>query len=944
MNRLILSLFLNLIFYTSFSFAQVTNPQTVDIQVQAGHTIKQFTVTNNEHYVFTTDYKDVVMWDLRKRKIISRIPVGARELFAHPINPRYVCIVPNGKFPKDKDFIPVIDAITGEDMGIIEKGEVGTQKTFTNDMALILNNGVVDIYLRETDNLVGSLDATPAPLSGKIDVNHNGDILIGGLYPIIWNIANLTLSKPFDYFGYLMDISTQTGNIVLENNYTRPHRPNHEPQLWDPTTDARFESDGTISISGYNGDISYWNQDGSLQRVVEAKKTLPIFKYQTHEGKTIAATREGIWVGTDNRTLHSNNTINDKLGRFSYVYDVTLPLMNGKFFVACDNCKVIVGDINNTSYYSLFRETSFSVKSAQISPDKNWLLMVGPDLVREAQVDKKFYDITYDRNFSSEPRVCHYLPGNIICVGTTSGEVAFWKRGNQEQLKVEKHHKMALTDIELSPNKKHFYTSDEAGTLVIWDTATLSPIVYLHRLGITDYIFITPDNYYTGSSLLYDKVHFTNGVKIYSFEQFDLVYNRPDIIAERLGADKENVELLHSAWLRRIRRMGYTADELTKEMHAPSIRLLNAKSFPHNTTATSVTLKIKAKDTKYQLSKLMISINGVPIHSRFGIDLSAHNSREVTLDQMVELVSGKNHIEVSCINAKGAESYKEELNIWCEKMVEKPNLYLGLVGVSDYKEAAFKLGYAAKDAEDFKLMIEKYCSHRFNKIKIKILTNSEATKANINSLKEFYSNASINDVAIAFYAGHGVLDKDLNYYLATYDMDFSNPISKGWSFEEFEDMMDGIKPIAKYCFIDACHSGKIIKEEYETDNSRSVESGSVVFRGDGKTLSPTDNAKNINNVISSLFTDFSRGNGSTILSSSGGMEVAIEDKKMSNGLFTWAIKQGVMNKKADTDRDGVIHISELSEYVSAKVSELSAGVQTPGMRLENKHIDFELFK
>ena len=340
----------------------------------------------------------------------------------------------------------------------------------------------------------------------------------------------------------------------------------------------------------------------------------------------------------------------------------------------------------------------------------------------------------------------------------------------------------------------------------------------------------------------------------------------------------------------------------------------------------------------------MISINGVPVQSRYGIDLSDKHLKELTVDEKVELASGRNHIEVSCINERGAESFKTELNIWRENKGNKPDLYLALVGVSDYQDTGYNLGYAAKDAEDFKSLIEKHCRQKFKSVKVRIFTDSEATKANINTLKAFYSEATIDDVAIAFYAGHGVLDKNMDYYLATYDMNFANPKVNGWKYDEFEDMMDGIKPIARYCYIDACHSGRIVKEEYEADNSKVVASGSVVFRGNANTMSLTANAKNINDIISSFFSDFTRGNGSTILSSSGGMEVAIEDKNRSNGLFTWAIKQGVETMEADADRNGVVNMSELAEFVSGKVAELSAGVQTPGMRLENRYIDFEFFK
>jgi hypothetical protein len=253
------------------------------------------------------------------------------------------------------------------------------------------------------------------------------------------------------------------------------------------------------------------------------------------------------------------------------------------------------------------------------------------------------------------------------------------------------------------------------------------------------------------------------------------------------------------------------------------------------------------------------------------------------------------------------------------------------------------LGYASKDAIDFKKLVEQSCKKNFKEIKTVILNDSQATKENILELNKFYADAHIDDVAVIFYAGHGILDKDLNYFLATHDIDFASPTTNGLSYEEFEDIMDGIRPLAKYCFIDACHSGKIEKEEFETDNTKIVAQGSIVFRSNGTIMQLSNKSQMINNTINTLFTDFTKGNGATILSSSNGMEVAIEDKDVANGLFTWAIKDGISGKKADSNKDGIIQIQELANYINKKVSFLSSGVQTPGLRVENKYINFNLF-
>lgn len=933
-------------------FAQTNGAGKINLMVQAGHNIAQFTVTNNERYVLTTDYKSFAMWDLRKRKIISLVPLYINEIYAHPVNPRYICIVPKNHFTHNMKYFDVYDAVTGIMVDKIEKGKVNPRKTFTNEMILKLNNGIVDIYASGSDKYLGSLDATPTALSGSLDINkENGNILVGGISPIIWAPDRLTAFRPMDYYSYLEEVARSSGKLVIQNDHTVPRStdfPEHKYGWgFKRTTSARFEENGTISVCGYDGDISYWNPDGSLHKTIKAKTDGPIFTAYDYNGNTVAVAYRGTFAGKTGKNLEANTYFNDKLGQFKVVYNMTPPIKNGKYLAACDNSMAVTGDFLDPSYYGVFRYTKNPVMSVKVDSLQEWALLSGEEMVQESKLNDSYTNIYYDIiGLGGRIDCASYLPGNIIAAGNGKGTVGFWAKGIPEQIKRMDVHKANINDIALSNNQEQFYTCDDDGCVTIWDCKNLQPIVQMRRTGKDGYMYITPDNFYTGSKDIYNKVHFTKGIQIFSFEQFDLIYNRPDIIAARLGAPQEKIELLQSAWKRRVRRMGFSPDELSLEMHAPSLHITNERTFPHITSKESVTLKIKAKDTKYHLSRLMISNNGVPVHNRSGYDISGNKSNEITLEKTVELTAGRNHIEVTCMNSKGAESYKAQLDIECERPIRKPTLYLGVIGISHYQDNAYDLGYASKDATDFKKLIEQYCKNNFKEIKTVSLNDSQATKNNIQKLHNFYKDACIDDIAIVFYAGHGVLDKDFNYFLATHEMDFTNPATTGLSYDEFEDMMDGIKPLAKYCFIDACHSGKILKEEFETDNTRIVAEGSIVFRGDGTGhfMKLSENAKNINNTINTLFTDFSKGNGATIFSSSNGMEVAIEDKNVANGLFTWAIKQGVSGKKADSDKDGTIQIQELADYINRKVTDLSSGVQTPGLRVENKYINFNLFQ
>ena len=209
-------------------------------------------------------------------------------------------------------------------------------------------------------------------------------------------------------------------------------------------------------------------------------------------------------------------------------------------------------------------------------------------------------------------------------------------------------------------------------------------------------------------------------------------------------------------------------------------------------------------------------------------------------------------------------------------------------------------------------------------------------------LKSFLDKADINDQVILFYAGHGIIDHQLNYYLASYDMDFAHPSEKGIPYEEFESLLDGIAPLKKTMLVDACHSGEIDKEEVQIAQTKQpIQTGEIKFRTVGTSL--TSNGHATSELAKTLFADLRKGTGATIISSAGGMEFAMESGEWKNGLFTYCLLKGLKSGEADMNREGKIMLSELQEYVGKHVTRLSKGKQKPTSRAENIHLDYPIW-
>jgi uncharacterized caspase-like protein len=293
------------------------------------------------------------------------------------------------------------------------------------------------------------------------------------------------------------------------------------------------------------------------------------------------------------------------------------------------------------------------------------------------------------------------------------------------------------------------------------------------------------------------------------------------------------------------------------------------------------------------------------------------------------------------MNNNGAESFKETIYVNSSNEQNK-DLYVVSIGTSKYKDSRFDLKYAAKDAKDVSEQFED--NKLYSTVHNLLLTNERVTKDNIFSVKDFLQNVKVNDVVILFIAGHGVLNKDYDYYYCTHDVDFNQPEERGISYIELEALFDKIKAIRKLLIMDTCHSGEVDKDEIEEIESDSTEAGDIIFRSTSTTiLRERKGLKQTNEVVAEMFNDLNRGTGTTVISSAGGVEFAMESDQWKNGLFTFCLLHGLTSKAADLNKDGVVYLSELQDYIRKEVSIQSNGKQVPTSRFDNISLDYPIW-
>lgn len=500
--------------------------------------------------------------------------------------------------------------------------------------------------------------------------------------------------------------------------------------------------------------------------------------------------------------------------------------------------------------------------------------------------------------------------------------------------------KKDITHISVSPSGK-FGITTKSGQFLLVDPQDGEQEILLVADG-DNFIFKTSENYYKVSKEGFDLVTFRIGNQAYPFEQFDAVFNRPDLVLTKLGCpDTELIGLYKMAYDKRIKKLGLKPSNTVSLKDIPKLDIINATEIPAITEEKSIAVEMKMTDEKALLS-YNIYVNNVPLYGKHGTSLGGVKSTDHT--EEISLVYGVNKIQVACRNTNGYESLMQ--TFYVEKEGEKPpkNLYLVTIGTSNYKDDRYNLNYAVKDGKDLNQLLISNTNGVYNSVKSKELYNDQVTATNITELKHFLAQSGPDDVVIVFVAGHGVLDENFDYYFGTYDMDFTDPAERGLAYERLEGILDGIKANKKILIMDTCHSGEIDKEDvfFTDDENNNEEEEDIAFRAVGPIVEQKSSATP-SKLSSILFNDLRRGTGSTVISSAGGAEFAMESDEWKNGLFTYCMLLGLKTGNADLDGDGKIMLLELQEYVVDRVSELSHGKQVPNTRIQNLELDFRIW-
>lgn len=297
---------------------------------------------------------------------------------------------------------------------------------------------------------------------------------------------------------------------------------------------------------------------------------------------------------------------------------------------------------------------------------------------------------------------------------------------------------------------------------------------------------------------------------------------------------------------------------------------------------------------------IKMKVNGVEMDgSKFNEeDLSAPRMENAhytyTYRNKIPLQQGNNRVEVMV-----DDQVSDPLDV--EFAPERANLFIVTIGPKHED-----LQYTAKDAADFGNAFKNQggADKLFNEVFVKTLIAPEQTddrgiKQAMFDLAYQWNDGQIkpNDVLVVFISSHGKIVENRFKVLQT----GYNPKYDRLTIDFKTDVLETLSPLncKKLLFLDACHSG---------------------------------GAKEGFGGVSQAVVELAKAQpGVSTLTSCGSTEKSYEDKAWENGAFTEALLEAFSDKscldaagqfRADTDRDHIIRVGELYEFLRRRVPAL----------------------
>ncbi len=238
----------------------------------------------------------------------------------------------------------------------------------------------------------------------------------------------------------------------------------------------------------------------------------------------------------------------------------------------------------------------------------------------------------------------------------------------------------------------------------------------------------------------------------------------------------------------------------------------------------------------------------------------------------------------------------ERVAAYAAPAIERPDMHILAVGVSDYRDVNIRLGYPADDARSVSAAFARSGSTLYGKINAMVLTDAAATRERVRAeLAGIAARARRNDIVVIFFAGHGDTEGETYYYLP-YEADLTDLKKSAVSIDELSAFARSLTAGKVMLLFDTCRSGAATAALQKIALSRGLDERKMIAR-------------------------IAREHGIAVFSAASASQEAFEIRELGHGIFTHCLVSALGGPPDAVSEGGVITVSRLLGRVNRTTRE-----------------------
>ena len=643
----------------------------------------------------------------------------------------------------------------------------------------------------------------------------------------------------------------------------------------------QYSRDGKkLLTGGGDGKIIVWNaQRGDTVLTIPSYRQ-PIFSisYNRDETQILSSSWDGSVRIHDAATGQQLFYYESKNGsaynaRFSQndLYLITASLPTGLLMLEIDTQKTIREFIGHTETVSVIQLTQDGKKILSASWDGT---------LRVWDIATGLADRKYSGHVGEIYAAIFNKAENTIYSAGADRLIRQWDVATGKILTTFTGHQSEVTSLQLTSDEKMLISHNVDGVTKFWNLATGKEFFEHIHFGEKEWMVKNPEGYFNGTQDARQYIHFVDGLKTYSVDQFFHEFYRPDLlpkIFQSRGSDGYN---------------GIQGKLSTSP--PPGIKIATIPQ----TDETQAEVLIKMTDMGGGIETVKLFHNGknIPLDKQT-LKLPSRKGESTTYRHIINLIGGTNTITASASNKDKIESDPQMVEVISDRAGKISICYVLAVGINEYKNPKMTLNYARPDAESFGKIVDEKGS-LFKNIELHSLYDADATKDNIlKKLEELSTKVNQEDVFIFYYAGHGSMVDNQFFFIPTGSSrlyDLSSLQKDAIEASVLQDRLKNIKALKQLIVMDACQSGASVEL--------------LATRGAAE-----------EKAIAQL----SRSAGIHVMASAGSEQFATEFAELGHGLFTYLLIKALQGDADGAPKDGKVTIYELKSYLDDQVPEMT---------------------